>query len=147
MSKLAIWLNSVGIQGHKNKKTVKKGQIRSFLANFDLVLLLKFWMPTDFNNLAYFGITNVQMNGKCWNRGVTFSLRTIFHFEQCALEFTSSIVSILKINRFKSYFLAISQVPLWVECWISQNGSFNSSWMVIYDDEPLEWQCLVQSQN
>ena len=83
MSKLAIWLNSVGIQGHKDKKTVKKGQIWSFLANFDLVLPLKFWMPTDFNDLAYFGITNVQMNGKCWNRGVTFSSRTIFYFEQC----------------------------------------------------------------
>ena len=40
-------------------------------------------MPTDFNDLAYFGITNVQMNGKCWNQGVTFSSRTIFHFEQC----------------------------------------------------------------
>ena len=40
-------------------------------------------MPTDFNNLAYFGITNVQMNRKCWNRGVTFSSRTIYHFEQC----------------------------------------------------------------
>ena len=85
MSKLAIWLNSVGIQGHKDKKTVKKGQIWSFLANFDLVLPLKFWMPTDFNNLAYFGINNVQMNEKCWNRGVTFSSRTIFHFEQCEL--------------------------------------------------------------
>ena len=85
MSKLAIWLNSVGIQGHKDKKTVKKGQIWSFLANFDLVLPLKFWMPTDFNNLAYFGINNVQMNGKCWNQGVTFSSRTIFHFEQCEM--------------------------------------------------------------
>ena len=85
MSKLAIWLNSVGIQGHKGKKSVKKGQIWSFLANFDLVLPLKFWMPTDFNDLAYFGITNVQMNGKCWNRGVTFSSRTIFHFEQCEI--------------------------------------------------------------
>ena len=40
-------------------------------------------MPTDFNDLAYFGITNVQMNGKCWNRGVTFSSRTILNFEQC----------------------------------------------------------------
>ena len=40
-------------------------------------------MPTDFNDLAYFGITNVQMNEKCWNQGVTFSSRTIFHFEQC----------------------------------------------------------------
>ena len=88
MSKLAIWLNSVGIQGHKGKKSVKKGQIWSFLANFDLVLPLKFWMPTDFNNLAYFGINNVQMNGKCWNRGVTFSSRTIFHFEQCVVDST-----------------------------------------------------------
>ena len=42
-------------------------------------------MPTDFNDLAYFGITNVQMNGKCWNRGVTFSSRTIFDFEQCVM--------------------------------------------------------------
>ena len=40
-------------------------------------------MPTDFNDLAYFGITNVQINGKCWNQGVTFSSRTIFYFEQC----------------------------------------------------------------
>ena len=85
MSKLAIWLNSVGIQGHKGKKSVKKGQIWSFLANFDLVLPLKFWMPTDFNDLAYFGITVGQMNGKCWNQDVTFSSSTIFHFEQCVL--------------------------------------------------------------
>ena len=91
MSKLAIWLNSVGIQGHKDKKTVKKGQIWSFLANFDLVLPLKFWMPTDFNNLAYFGINNVQMNEKCWNQGVTFSSRTIFHFEQCGWWQNSSL--------------------------------------------------------
>ena len=84
MSNLAIWQNSVGIQDHKGKKTLKKGKFWSFLANFDLVLPLKFWMPTDFNNLAYFGITNVQMNGKYWNRDVTFSSRTIFHFEQCA---------------------------------------------------------------
>ena len=45
-------------------------------------------MPTDFNNLAYFGINNVQMNEKCWNRGVTFSSRTIFHFEQCVMQYT-----------------------------------------------------------
>ena len=48
-------------------------------------------MPTDFNNLAYFGINNVQMNEKCWNRGVTFSSRTIFHFEQCALQLDINI--------------------------------------------------------
>ena len=40
-------------------------------------------MPTDFNDLAYFGINNVQIDEKCWNCGVTFSLRTIFNFEQC----------------------------------------------------------------
>ena len=50
-------------------------------------------MPTDFNDLAYFGITNVQMNEKCWNRGVTFSLRTIFHFEQCD-KWDLSIISV-----------------------------------------------------
>ena len=40
-------------------------------------------MPTDFNDLAYFGINNVQIDEKCWNCGVTFSSRTIFNFEQC----------------------------------------------------------------
>ena len=83
MSNLAIWQNSVGIQDLKGKKTLKKGKFWSFLANFDLVLPLKFWMPTDFNDLAYFGINNVQIDEKCWNCGVTFSSRTIFNFEQC----------------------------------------------------------------
>ena len=62
-------------------------------------------MPTDFNDLAYFGITNVQMNGKCWNQGVTFSSRTIFHFEQCVylckkcIEFWSHIMKLTNENR------------------------------------------------
>ena len=83
MSNLAVWQNSVGIQDHKGKKMLKKGKIWSFLANFDLVLPLKFWMPTDFNDLAYFGINNVQIDEKCWNYGLIFSSRTIFKFEQC----------------------------------------------------------------
>ena len=48
-------------------------------------------MPTDFDDLAYFGITSVQMNRKCWNRGVTFSPRTIFHFEQCEIANSGSL--------------------------------------------------------
>ena len=122
---MAIWLNSVGIQGHKDKKTVKKGQIWSFLANFDLVLPLKFWMPTDFNNLAYFGINNVQMNEKCWNRGVTFSSRTIFHFEQCATlvswlatlthakEITVSLVysAVAWVNLFSNCLACLKNLP------------------------------------
>ena len=53
-------------------------------------------MPTDFNDLAYFGINNVQIDEKCWNCGVTFSLRTIFNFEQC--------VGCTAITRYREKF-------------------------------------------
>ena len=60
-------------------------------------------MPTDFNDLAYFGITNVQMNGKCWNQGVTFSSRTIFHFEQCAPQ-SATVLGRLFLDKHKSEY-------------------------------------------
>ena len=60
-------------------------------------------MPTDFNDLAYFGITNVQMNGKCWNRGVTFSSRTIFHFEQCGM-FSADIRWIFSTTKLELHY-------------------------------------------
>ena len=39
-------------------------------------------MPTEFDDLAFFDITNVHMNGKCWNLGMSILSRTIFNCEQ-----------------------------------------------------------------
>ena len=69
MANLAIWLNSVGIQDHRGRDKCQN------LANSDHfwpILPILSWMPTDFNRLAYFDITNVHMNEKYCKLGGQF---------------------------------------------------------------------------
>ena len=58
MSKLlAILLNSVDVQDQKAINNSKIGWKPSKLANFDPILPLEIWMPTEFDHLANFDIT------------------------------------------------------------------------------------------
>ena len=47
----------------KGQKQVKNG-IENH-QNFDLILTLEIWMPTEFGHLDNFDFSNVYMNGKC----------------------------------------------------------------------------------
>ena len=67
MSKLAILINSVGVQDQKAKNNSKIGLKPSKLAYFDLILPLEIWTPTEFDHLAHFDITYGHIDGKCWN--------------------------------------------------------------------------------
>ena len=85
MSKLATWLNSVGIQDQKanNKSKIGWKPSKLFLTQLWHDFTLRNMDADRIGHLANFDFSNVCMNRKWLTLVVTIPLRTIFNLEQC----------------------------------------------------------------